>query len=637
MMRTKATIAPLVLALCGAGAFALDLVKDGRPAGVIVVPEVPSATEQQAASTLARYLQMASGAEMRVVKESDLPGDADVEYIHGEYDVAVSVGRTRMAWQAGVTDEGLKHDGYRLAVKGGRLYLLGRDTKMLRRTGAQGTLRAVFGLLERLGFRWLQPTPQGTHVPKLETVSVADDLDVTYEPPFMFMHGRMTGWGDWSLANHYRTAVKMWVGCSTWQRILPPALYPEHPEFFLMNAAGERVITRAGCTDPAALRGHPQYCMSNPAAQRRVADYYIDLFEEGYEIAALGQTDGFRPCHCETCSRMSPSDQAHNAMRNVAEMVGEKHPDRLLHVLIYNPANEPPSDFESYPTNTIGHVCLTQRFQNAFGGQRTDRAKGMAYWRDAIPGGITVYAYNMGLYYSNGIAPRFTPSKAAWNFQEWAEHGVQGIYWCGGGENWGGEGPVFYVISRLAAAPGADWQAAYQEYLNLTFRAAAPAMKVFYDTLYARLDRFRHHLAPWIQAGPGHEVFPTTYSPQSLAEMRRALDRAKALAAGDDRALGWIRLAEISYDHFALIAKAFHLHNAYLLNPAPETRKPVEDAVRAYRAWAEGIMNIEETDRGFAENFFPNYRIWIRERRGRDLLTNFRWLNVEPFTWELDG
>ena len=145
--------------------FALDLVLDGKPVSVVVIPANASQLEREAALKLVSYLKAASGATLRIVTES--------RESSGGF---VSIGKTKMAARAGITDRDLKYDGYHLRVKGGALYLMGRDSPLVidrrRRAGAQGSIRAVLGLLEKLGFRWLQPTPKGTHVPKLTTVSV---------------------------------------------------------------------------------------------------------------------------------------------------------------------------------------------------------------------------------------------------------------------------------------------------------------------------------------------------------------------------------------------------------------------------------------------------------------------------------
>ena len=102
-------------------ALALDLVRDGKAVSTIVVPDQATETEQGAAEKLVKYLKMSSGAELPIVKESARPADTTI----------ISMGKTEMARKAGITEEGLKFDGYHLAVKGKTLYLLGRDTDMI--------------------------------------------------------------------------------------------------------------------------------------------------------------------------------------------------------------------------------------------------------------------------------------------------------------------------------------------------------------------------------------------------------------------------------------------------------------------------------------------------------------------------
>ena len=614
---------------------ALDLVKDGKAVSAIVVPDTATPQEQEGAQTLARYLQMSSGADLPIVKESDKPAGA-----------LVSVGKTQMAQEAGITDAGLKYDGYRLVVRGATLYLVGRDTDLIgdkamqssgRRgagipCGAQGTARAAFGLLDRLGFRWLQPARMGTYVPELTTVSVPDDLNVTYEPPFMYVHSRFVNEGDWSMANSFRTAVKLFTGGGhTWHRAVPASLFDEHPEYFAMRN-GERVRPV-----PGGYSMHMQYCCTNPDLPKLIAEWMVSMFDRGYDIVQLGPSDGFKACQCEECSKISSADAVHNVHRRVAEIVGVKYPDRKVHILVYPPAIGLPKQFAAYPPNVMTEVCLTGRVMDEFGGSHE---KAMDSWREAVPGGMTVYAYNMGLYHKNGLSPRFIPELAAEKIRGWRDHGVEGIFWCGGGDNWGAEGPTYYVIARMINDPELDWNAAYEEYLNLTFRNAAPVMKQYYDLIYQRLKMQRHHHADWVVAGYGSALdsFAPVYTADVLLKLKAHLEAAKQQAAGNERALAWIRLAEISYNHFALIATAFHYYQAYMLNPTPENLAQVADAVKAYQAWADETIQLAETDKAFVEDFFPSFgsswgtpRLSVNHGMGRR-----RNLNAAPFNWDFE-
>ena len=597
---------------------ALDLVKDGNAVSTIVVPDAPTEQEQAGAERLAKYLHLSTRAELPVVKESDKPAGASI----------ISVGHTDMAKRAGIADAGLKYDGYRLAARDGTLYLLGRDTDRLvsqhtnpLKGGAQGTLRAAFGLLDRLGFRWLQPTPQGTHVPQLKTVSVPDDLDVTYEPPFMYVHGRMNNWGDWSMANSCRTAIKCFtMGGHTWGPSIPQTLYDEHPEYFVM-VNGER-------------RKGGQYCSSSAGAQRRVADWTMGILKQGYEMVQLGQSDGFVPCECELCAELSPADQVHNAHRAIIETIGKTYPDGKVQLLIYPPTMEPPTGFSAYPPTTVAELCLTGSLQDAFG----SHARALEHWQTAAPTGITVYSYNMGPWFGNGLAPRFYPELAATNMKTWIAHGVKGIYWCGGGENWGAEGPTYYVIGRMATDPALDWQAVYEEYISLTFGKAAPAMQQYYDMLYKRLADFHHHDRRFMLIGlmDPADSFVSIYSPAVLRYMRQYLNKAKQQAGDDKRALGWIRLAEFSYNHFALIAKAFHLYRAHELDPDEASLDKVRKAMIAYHAWVDEALNINASDPDFSRDYFPDLvahhgAMWSNEK----LRHNHGRLGCPPFNMDL--
>ncbi len=578
---------------------AMDLIRDGKAVSTIVVPEQATEVEQAAAKRLVKYLKMATGAELPIVQESVSPRGESL----------ISVGKTDLASKAGITDAGLNYDGYRLAVEGNTLYLLGRDTDMIAvqqifkaplQGGAQGSIRAAFGLLERLGFRWLQPTPMGTHVPQLQTVSIPDDLNVTYEPPLMYMQGRMFNWSDWSLANSFRVSIKAFNrGGHTWPAALPESLFKEHPECFVM-LDGKRQL------NPKL----PQFCSSSPETRRRVAEWTMRILKQGHEMVQLAQQDGFVPCECELCAKLSPGEQVHQANRKIIEMIGEEYPDRVVQLLIYGPTSETPTTpFKPYPPNTVAEVTLM--------GSSEEVNQRLVHWAKAT-GGITVYAYEMGPYWNDGLTPRFYPERAAAKMKSWIAHKVKGIYWCGGGENWGAVGPTYYVIGRLATDPTLDWREVYAEYLDLTFRDAAPAMRQYYDTLYKRLSQFRDpkndtmlvgtregQLLNYKHAYP-HEMWTTIYPLETLDELQSYLDKAGKQAGNDERAQGWIRVAQISYDQYALIARMFHETMKFRgKGPKPRSKDFLRQSAEAYYAWVDETLKLNETDPDFTKNFFP--------------------------------
>ena len=614
IIKLKLLLVVASICLVNAESLAIDLIRDGQAVSTIVVPDRATKIESGAAKRLAKYLKMASGAELRIVKESSQPVSKRT---------LISVGKTRLAKRAGVTDKGLKFDGYRLTVKGNVLFLLGRDTKLIAAQrifraplmgGAQGTIRAALGLLDRLGFRWLQPTPMGLHVPSLKTVSFADDLNVIYKPPFMYMQGRMFNWGDWSLSHSFRLSIRAFGrGGHTWPAALPHSLFKTHPECFVMKN-GKRQLNP----------NLPQYCSSSPETRRRVAKWTMDVLKQGHEMVQLAQQDAFVPCECERCGKLAPGDQVHNANRKIIDTIHKKYSDRVVQVLIYGPTRTPPSRFKSYPANTVIELTDT-------------REKALRYWKNASKGGLTLYAYYMEPAFDNGYTPAFPPAMAAAKIKSWIGHGVKGIYWSAGGLRWGTEGPTYYVIGRLATHPKLDWKVVYAEYLNLTFRQAAPAMKKYYDTLYQRLEKFRdptndRHLigrgqsGKYIHGGSLRAAVKAIYPEKTLVELQSYLTRAMKLARGDKKAQGWIRLAQIQYEQYALIAR---MHHEGL------TKGEIRKRAATYYKWVDKLVKLDKTDPEFKKNFFPDDDaafgpVWNQANR---LKTNFGRLPPEWFHW----
>jgi len=604
-LRTFIAVAALAV---GAKAFALDLVRDGKAACAIIIPDESTQLEREGAQTLVKYIEMASGATLPILKESEKP-----------VTTFVSVGKTGMAERAGVTDRRLDYDGYRLQVKAGTLYLLGRDTKIImerrRRIGAQGSRRAALGLLEKLGFRWVQPTPMGLHVPRFRTVSVPDDLDVTHTPAFGYVAGRMYTWGDWSLANSYRKAVLVYsAGGHTWCLAIPVSLAREHPEYCRMQG-GKRTVP---------IGGNYQLCPSNPDVIQRIADFTIRKFDEGYELVALGQPDGWKPCECDACRAMTQPDeeyeQVHIAQNRIIRKVYEKHPDRNVHLLIYGPSSIPSSVVEKYPPNTMAEVC---------GGTEEQ----LRLWESRIPSGSTVYVYYMGLYHRIGLGPTFTPRQASEKIRLLRRYNVKGIYYCGGGEKWATEGPTYYVLGRLATDPSQDWREAFDEYCDLTFGRASVTMRQYYDLLHRRIENCYGSGRKLT----GYDLFPAIYTPDAIDRLDGLLDLARSQAVGDERALGWIRLAKIGYDHCSLLATAYRLYQTYQTNRTMNNLVQVREAVKAYHAFADSLLSLPTKDPGFLRNYFPGPGSWVaRKTRFGSVRTNSGKLS-SPFTWDLDA
>ena len=588
-------------------ASALHLVSKGQAACALLLPAEPGPSELAAAQVLQRYLRAAAGPRLQIRKEPAAP-DGNI----------ISVGHTDLARKAGITEEGLIYDGYRLAVRGNVLYVFGRDVPFDRKKtpgwcGTRGTYRAAFGILEEIGFRWVVPggdrqSTKGVRIPEFPegTLSVAADLDITHNPPFIYSIARFDRWREWTWANGFGRPIRLFTrGGHTWDTFVSAALWDEHPEYFAMDKGGQRL-------KPAG-RDH-FLCPTNPDVIGHLAEGIRKKFDEGYDLVQLGQSDGFKPCHCPRCRALGEgyeTRQVHVAHRKAIELVGKTHPNKQVLAIIYGPTKSRDDAVGVYPANTVFEICSADE----------DTIK---YWAPKAPGGATVYVYYFGLWQRRGLLPKQSMGRIAREVRKLHSLGIRGIYWCGGCENWDAEGPVYYAIGRLMKDPTARWQTILDEYCHALFGEAAPVMVRYYNLIHSRLGRDDGGLLV-------NEAVVKNYPATLLEKADTLLALAKRQAKGDERAANWLRLVEYSHRHLALTARVCHLYAAYEINRTVDNLKQVRDAVVACRELAGEIEKLGEAEPAFVKQYFPNYGIWRKHVR-----TNGDQLG-SPFKWNFDA
>lgn len=581
---------------------ALDLVKTGASAGTIVLPKEPNASEQAAAQLLQKYIQLATGARLEIVSE---PAEAKMNII--------SVGRTERAGKAGVSDDKLVFDGYRLVVKGNTLYVLGRDLpfdpqKISGWAGTRGTYQAAFGLLQQLGFRWVVPGDKGTYLPQLadKTLAAPDTLDITYTPPFMYSMSRFDRFGEWSWANGFRIAVTFYTqGGHTWEPFVPASLWEQHPEYFAMDKNGQRM-------KPA---GHNHFlCPTDPDVMKLLADGIRKEFDEGYDLVQLGQSDGFTPCHCPRCKALGDgyeTEQVHVCHSKVMQAVYKTHPGKQVGMIIYGPTKTPSRIVTEYPPNTVFELASVDE----------DFVK---LWAPKAPGGATEYVYYFGAWQLRGLLPKQSPATIAREVKKLYKLGIRGIYWCGGCENWGAEGPAYYMAGCLMNDPAISPALVLNEYCNLLYGKSGMVMVQYYGALQSRLGRDDGGLSL-------NESLVKNYPAAVLERADALMAQAKDMAAGDERALNWLRLADYSRRQIRLMANVTHLYAAYEINRTVENLKQVQQAVEVFRKFVDEIEGLDKTDPVFVKDYFPKYDLWKKFVR-----TNYKQIG-SPFKWDFDA
>jgi hypothetical protein len=348
-----AALGALPLAIGTGTAFSqVSLVRDGKVRAVVVTAVKPSQVATYAVEELVNHVKQATGQQLRVALETDIPAG---------YDSRVFVGVTEAARNQGIDADNLAIEECVLRTVGNDLYILGKELHPEQYQGSRprysepwnplamecvhsGTLLGIYELLEGcIGVRWLWPGDLGTYVPRRNTI-VIPETDKIAKPRLLYRN-----LGGWDLPQIYLTgsyfgrkvprnyrvgglseelvsklvfpteeagyaygkAVEVYhrrhrrvtqiedprcvlgshviAGIADWW-----AKYgKEHPEWFAMRSDGERGLKplRAGAWTPL--------CVSNPQLHRCIVE---DAWDGG-GILTLGEADaaGESMCHCPQC------------------------------------------------------------------------------------------------------------------------------------------------------------------------------------------------------------------------------------------------------------------------------------------------------------------------------------------------
>jgi hypothetical protein len=351
-VRLRLALCACLLAVGASVAIAeVTLVRDGKVRAVVVTAIKPSAVATYAVEELVNHVKKATGQQLSVAVESEIPAG---------FESRVFVGVSDAARKQGIDADKLEIEEYVIRTVGNDLYIAGKELHPEQYHGSRplysepwnplamecvhsGTLLGVYEILEDdLQVRWLWPGDLGTYVPRRATI-VIPEMDKTVQPRLLYRN--LGGWdlpqifltGSYfgrKIARNYRVgglseelvsklvfpteeagytygkAMEVYnrrhrrltqieeprvvlgshviAGITDWWA----AYGKEHPEWFAMRADGERGLKtpRAGAWSPL--------CVSNPQLHQRIVDAW-----DGGDVLTLGEADaaGESMCHCPQC------------------------------------------------------------------------------------------------------------------------------------------------------------------------------------------------------------------------------------------------------------------------------------------------------------------------------------------------
>jgi hypothetical protein len=506
----------------GAPAGEVLLVRDGKAVCPIQIAVQATVQEKKAAEELQHWIEQISTAR------PEITSTAVASAVRIEHDPA------------------LAEEAYRLAVEGDKLVLAGG--------AGRGVVNAVYALLEEdLGCRFY--TNESIKLPQSKTL-VVRPVARTYVPPLRVREPYYKAAFDatWSLRNRTNAPTAPvpeeygghvdydgYFFVHTHAYLLPPEKYfSTHPEYFALNAAGQRYAN--------------QLCATDPEVARIVTQTVLDALKNHphAEIVSISKNDnaGDQICQCERCKKIRADEGGGDIacqlvlVNAVAEAVQKQHPHVMVDTLAYLETLWPPKTIrprDNVAIRLCNDVVGAWRFPFT-PAEQCDVAKAIAAW-SGIHEQIYIWDYTVN--FSHYLAPMPNIDVMAANIRFWVKNHARGVMLQGGYQ-----GPAerdelkCWVTSKLLWDPSRDEKALVDDFIWGHYGPAAPAIAE-YEALLASL-RVAHAAA--MAAPPSGIRYPMDspfITKEFLDDATKIFDRAKQLAAGDEAVLRRVERAEL--------------------------------------------------------------------------------------------
>ena len=516
----------------------VTLAQRGQAMAAIVVEKGAPAPEVAAASELAACLKRVTGADFKIVPETDAPD--------GSPRILIGQSNTVKTHLAGFDWESLGHDGIVIKTVGQDLILAGGRPR--------GTLYAVYTFLEDVvGCRWW--TESAEHIPSLPKLEVPN-LDVTHVPPFGYresywqpVNGRNPAFAVRLKLNGNAQSIPADLGghytilgwCHTWYQLLPPSKYfADHPEWY-PEMDGKRTTGLGGL------------CLTNPEMRAEMVKSALEWITANPDagIISIAQNDSNGLCRCPNCRAVVQREEAESGLviqfvNSVAEEIEKQYPDFLVETLAYAYTRHAPK-YARPRRNVLVRLCS---IECDFARPLDAGSNGLFYkdlqdWAAVSP---QLYIWDYTPNFSNFLVPHPNWRVLAPNIRLFAANRVIGVFEQGDAynENVNFNHLKLWLLAHLLWNPEADEHKLTAEFLEGYYGTAAPHLQQYLDLTCDAIERSGVRLGCGGAAG--------TYL--TLSDMNNAtvlFDRAAAAVKSDPVLLRRVQIERLALDHAWLL------------------------------------------------------------------------------------
>ena len=570
--------------------------------GTVILRLPADATSQFAADQLAYYIALATGAR---------PAVANAPTPSGAAATANSVLELHLG----------QPTGHRCRDETVSLHVAG-NAGVLTASSPAGLLFGVYRLVESFAdVCWLNRWEGDENIPRTRELVIPDG-DYSWSPRFSCrgftnyprIDPQTADFADWmakcgfnqyvvnpqpagaleAYRRHLRAALvlrgmKASLEHHTLPFWLPPSEYfQQHPEYFA-KVDGQR-------------RPEGQPCTSHPEVRRIIARRILDFLDGNPEIAEVGlwPRDGFGWCECEACStrllrpsRLWPdlpcrTDAYLEFVNDVAAKVAEERPEVTVTALAYLNYVDPPVSVTPLPNVVIYFAPFLRCMKHALEDSACQRRNPvylemLLRWRDATPGELRLFLYDLGV--DTLSLPYPCAERLVADFDLYERLGVDGYVLEYVPEEWATFATNAHAIAFLSwtrKGRECDGLDSYLgRYRHALYGPSAAAMAEYFGELAVRL----------VEEGPCTGHYDLSWTRRAthafLSPALEALGRALAAAAPEKAAWRSVRRAQVACEHLLRVGQWQRCLADAQKRRAGASARPVRMAMEAAEAVVE--------------------------------------------------
>jgi len=635
------------------------IVKDGKPAAVVVIPQNASPVELFAAQELVHYVKESTGARLPMLTKA--PARATSIIIGGPHR---QTSATVLISRSSFRDLLPKPDAFLIRTRENKVLLAGGQGRDAREE--RGTLYAVYAFLEEvLGCIFTGIGRFGEDIPHHKNVALPSinrvelpDMDIRgFVLQFEVDQPRTLLLLDWMAKNrmnsillrgqHVRPflekfgeevakrGIQIEAGHHSFYFWVPPEgneYWPEpyfktHPEYYSL-IDGKRTygfsVKKAGVI--RYIDG--QLCLTNPDLVPLIADHMIDFLNRypSVKILDLWPQDQSRLrvwCECPNCTAIIPKDAKSETplyltfLNAVAELLSRSHPNCLVSGIAYQMTGSPPREFTLHPNiimTLAPYRCYAHDLADPDSRLNRRYFSNLTGWC-RIARGVQLYEYYMGVFGNrHRIHPLFRSFQG--DFPLYKRLGVKGFHTQGGAYNFWTYQFNFYAAAQMAWDTSLKLEDVLHRFCVANFgEEAAPFMENFYRLQAERLSALPEYRPDGL---PG-DAFYKWFNAETREKCRQFLDKAKELAKG--HAAERLRMTEAAFHYSELIALQ---HELYELAEKSFQEGDVIKALQFLKESDKTLDEIEAHREAYRDQcvFHLDWTVWdvdSRRRRNNEL------------------